>query len=511
MYDALIDINTAEATRQMKSFFESPSFDKIMASKDDADVLKDRMKKYVIRSKRKDYVTQDQLSGMFKALNIIASLGAGRALGGILQAPKQTIGVAFNTMINSGGRLSIIDTIKAKEFIDKSGYGIALRGVASNADIQSINKILEKASKTSGEEALRLIQKANEMWLELFLVKPDVWIARTSWMSYYKQRLDKMGYDTSNIEWDTHKLNKEAADYAQAMVDRQQNYSDSDLAGEFFASKQPLVMFLRKTFFPFMTFIMNQKSRMYVDLSIIGNPASSTEEKLNAAKSLSGMSIEMATYAGMSMFFSNMIQEITNYLWGYEEDEEEKKQRMLGSAKYYAKGIVTDILSPIPATNESVRIAFNAMLEKLGVPKDEFELPGDFDPPKNLLGLIGMNAIIAQKLSASYDKIQMAHNGKFIGKDFAKNDVEMIMDLESQRKMAYVAAVDFAYAMGFLPTEFGQIANKATKKAQKNAIPVPQEKEEKTQEERSDEYIRRRERALEKRELKQRIMEERGL
>ena len=466
MYDALIDINTAEATRQMKSFFESPSFDKIMASKDDSDVVKDRMKQYVIRSKRKDYVTQDQLSGLFKGLNIVAGLGAGRALGGILQVPKQTIGVAFNTMINSGGRLSWIDAMNSKEFIDNSGYAIALRGVASNADVQSINKILEKASQSTGESALRLINKANELWLETFLVKPDVWIARTSWISYYKQRLQKMGYDTSGIEWSSHKLNKEAADYAQAMVDRQQNYSDSDLAGDFFASKDPLKMFLRKTFFPFMTFVMNQKSRMYVDLSIIGNPTSSTEEKFNAAKSLSGMSIEMAVYAGMSMFFSNMLRELTDYLWGDEEDEEEKNKRMKRSAQYYAKNIAMDIFSPIPATNEPVRIAFNAMLEKIGVDKDEFELPKDFTQ-KGALGLLGMNAIAAEKLIAAYEKIEMASSGKYTKEDFFGNEVQMQLDEETQKKMAYVAVADFMYAMGFLPTEAGTIANNATKKAKK--------------------------------------------
>ena len=471
MYDALMDINTAEATRQMKSFFNSEGFEKIVPTKDDRDLMVDRMKKFVIRSKRKDYVSQDQLSGVFKAMNTIAGLGAGRALGGILQAPKQTIGVAFNTMINSGGRLSVVDAIQANQFINDSGYAIALRGIASNADIQSINKILEKASQTKGDAALRLLNKASEMWLNTFLVKPDVWIARTSWISYYKQQLDKMGYDTSNIDWTTHKLNKEAADYAQAMLDRQQNYSDSDLAGEFFASKEPMKMFLRKTFFPFMTFVMNQKSRMYADLSIIGNKEASSQEKLNAGKSLTGMAIELAIYSGMSMFFSSMLSNLTDYLWGEDESEEEKKKRMKRSMQYYAKNIVSDILSPLPVTNEPVRIAFNMALEKIGIDKDTFELPRNFEKA-GVFKDLGMNAIAAEKLLAAYDKIQMAATGKFMAKDFFGNDVEKQVDEETREKMMYVAVADFMYALGFAPSEFGTIANKATKKAQKKGKKV---------------------------------------
>ena len=471
MYDALMDINTAEATRQMKSFFNSEGFEKIVPTKEDRDLMVDRMKKFVIRSKRKDYVSQDQLSGVFKAMNTIAGLGAGRALGGILQAPKQTIGVAFNTMINSGGRLSVVDAIQANQFINDSGYAIALRGIASNADIQSINKILEKASQTKGDAALRLLNKASEMWLNTFLVKPDVWIARTSWISYYKQQLDKMGYDTSNVDWSSHKLNKEAADYAQAMLDRQQNYSDSDLAGEFFASKEPLKMFLRKTFFPFMTFVMNQKSRMYADLSIIGNKDASTQEKINAGKSLTGMAIELAVYSGMSMFFSSMLSNLTDYLWGEEESEEQKKKRMKGSMQYYAKNIVSDILSPIPVTNEPVRIAFNMALEKIGIDKDTFELPRNFEKA-GVFKDLGMNAIAAEKLLAAYDKIQMAATGKFMAKDFFGNDVEKQVDEETREKMMYVAIADFMYALGFAPSEIGTIANKATKKAQKRGKKV---------------------------------------
>jgi hypothetical protein len=471
MYDALMDINTAEATRQMKSFFNSEGFEKIVPTKEDRDLMVDRMKKFIIRSKRKDYVSQDQLSGVFKAMNTIAGLGAGRALGGILQAPKQTIGVAFNTMINSGGRLSVVDAIQANQFINDSGYAIALRGIASNADIQSINKILEKASQTKGDAALKLLNKASEMWLNTFLVKPDVWIARTSWISYYKQQLDKMGYDTSNIDWTTHKLNKEAADYAQAMLDRQQNYSDSDLAGEFFASKEPLKMFLRKTFFPFMTFVMNQKSRMYADLSIIGNKDASTQEKINAGKSLTGMAIELAIYSGMSMFFSSMLSNLTDYLRGEEESEEEKKKRMKRSMQYYAKNIVSDILSPLPVTNEPVRIAFNMALEKIGIDKDTFELPRNFEKA-GVFKDLGMNAIAAEKLLAAYDKIQMAATGKFMAKDFFGNDVEKQVDEETREKMMYVAVADFMYALGFAPSEFGTIANKATKKAQKKGKKV---------------------------------------
>lgn len=51
----------------------------------------------------------------------------------------------------------------------------------------------------------------------------------------------------------------EAANYAQIMVDRQQNISDPLLAGEFMATEDGFKRLMRKVMLPFASFILNQK------------------------------------------------------------------------------------------------------------------------------------------------------------------------------------------------------------------------------------------------------------
>ena len=296
MMNALIDINTAYAIRKAKSFYESDSFGKMVPSKDDRELIRRRIKAFITKTKRKEYVPQSELAQSMKAVNLMSQIAVGRALGSLAQVPKQTISVMANTMINSDGKLSFIDVINAKEFIDNSGYSIALRGIASNADVQTINKMLERQSESTAQEIQRGLNKAAEMWLNSFIAKPDVWAARLSWITYYKESLRKQGIDADNIDWSTHEVNQKAGDYAQAQVNRQQNYSDSDFAGELLGSKDPMKAYIRKVLFPYMTFVFNQKSRQMADIAILSNKTSSKADKSKARRSLYGLGAEMATY-----------------------------------------------------------------------------------------------------------------------------------------------------------------------------------------------------------------------
>ena len=169
-------------------------------------------------------------------------------MGGITQIPKQTIPVAINTLINTGGILDLkaIGNADINKFIDKSGYAIANRGISSQSTIESVNKSLKEAKKSTLGKLGRFVENASDFWLETFLVNPDVAIARVSWISYYQKYLKNQKIDTKNIDWSTHKLNKEAANYAQQQVDRQQNVSDSDLQGEFLTNKNPEYAITRK-------------------------------------------------------------------------------------------------------------------------------------------------------------------------------------------------------------------------------------------------------------------------
>lgn len=224
---ALVDINTAASTQQIKGFVESDAFNKLVPNSEDRTLLRDRVYRYIKIKRGKDFVKPDEMSQLQKFVNFIASLGVTRVLGGITQPLKQTVPVAMNTLINAG-RLDLTMPFNPEinAWINNSGYGIANRGITSQTTLERINKAIEKAAESRGAKALKSLEGLNNFWLQQFLVKPDVYIARASFMSYYLQNLSKQGKDTKNIDWKTHKVDTKAADYAQRMVDRQQNVPD---------------------------------------------------------------------------------------------------------------------------------------------------------------------------------------------------------------------------------------------------------------------------------------------
>jgi hypothetical protein len=453
---ALIDINTASTIRQISSFYSSEGLEKIIPRTEDRNMAIRRMKSFIKKVKKKDYVQEDSFDTLAKAANYISSFSASRALGSISQIPKQTISVAANTMINTGGSISIFDVFKAKDFIDNSGYGISIRGIASQADIQSINQILKKAEESKGKQALDYLKKLNDMYLELFVASPDVYIARASWLAYYKKKLKSLGVDTDNIDWSTHEINTEAGDYAQRMTDRQQNFSDSDLAGEIMSNKKPIVQLLRKSLFPFASFGINKKAQLMGDMSVLYNPLSSSDDKKAAVASLASWGVEMAVYSGVSIFIGNVVYNfIANLMADYEEDEEEKEKKYTKAIQYRTKNAVVELLSPIPNVADDALVdGINFTLNSVGV-DEQYRLPEG--KGEKLYEKVGLTNIMQQKLANLSRMTYAGATGTYVDK--FGNEKEM--SKEDQQRVASMAAVYAFYAFGFVPADFGTTIDNA--------------------------------------------------
>ena len=468
MLNALIDINTANAIRKVKGFYESDSFEKIVGNKEDLRLIKKRVKAFITKTKRKEYVPQSELAKGMKAVNLLSQIAVGRALGSLAQIPKQTISVMANTMINSDGKLSFIDVINAKEFIDNSGYSIALRGIASNADVQTINKILERESESNAQEIQRGLNKAAEIWLNSFIARPDVWAARVSWITYYKESLRKQGIDADNIDWSTHEMNQKAGDYAQAQVNRQQNYSDSDFAGELLGSKDPMKAFFRKVLFPYMTFVFNQKSRQMADIATLSNRAASTEDKKIARKSIAGLAVEMGMYSLVGYFVKEVYAAIVNAITGDEDEEEDKDKRLSNHLKYNSKAIINDLLSPIPnITDVPLDLAINKIMKISGLDEEKFSIPLDQD--KSLAEVaVGPSSIIFEGALNLERMSYAAATGVAVG-EYKGKVYERQLSKEDQDLMKYVSVVYGAYLLGGVPADLGRLSEQTYRKLLKDS------------------------------------------
>ena len=141
---ALTDINTASPIMRLEGFLNSTGLNSIVSSKEDRDFISKRIKNYVRNVKGSNFSDRSELDNVSKPLEILASLGVSKALGGITQSVKQSVPVAVNTIINSGrlGLASMFDP-DIRAFIDNSGMPIANRGIASQASLDHINRLVE--------------------------------------------------------------------------------------------------------------------------------------------------------------------------------------------------------------------------------------------------------------------------------------------------------------------------------------------------------------------------------
>ncbi len=495
---ALTDINTASSIRQIDGFINSKSFKKLIPESEDRSILTKRINTYIRRSKGKNIVPSDTIQYLKKFANFATALGVGKALGGISQAVSQTIPVMVNTVVNAG-RFDFAGA-DFNAWLNKTGLAISNRGLESQSTVESIDRKLD-IKGTSAQEVLKKVTDLNQWYLKQFLVRPDVFIARSSFKSYYLQNLKRRGIST-DIDWTAHDMDIEAANYAQAMIDRQQNISDSMLAGEFLASDDPIKQIVRKVVLPFASFILNQKARMYNDLNTVFSKTSSSEDRIIASRSLTGLAAELATYQLIGFGIRRLYDSIAASLLGDEDDEEAKKKKMINATKYPIKNIVNDIISPIPMTdglvtwglnqslaqypwmdNKEIKDAVNSrnkVLELKGEdPMDDkakaefiakikeeavyqvFE--DDFDRSYGMIGIVG----------STYQELgemgKLATTGEFTDEYQGRETTKVLLESD-RKKVAYAVPFMIAYSTGLLPKDIGSISRNYVNRIKKKAI-----------------------------------------
>jgi hypothetical protein len=466
MYDALVDIETAPAVRQTQSFMDSKSFEKIFG--EDSQIFKNRIKSYIQNSRKKTPFSDDELSKTLKALNKIAAIGASQALAGPTQPFKQVIPVIGNTLVNTGGRLDILNpfNVKFNKWLDEQGYAISNRGVDSQAQIDSVNKLIDEAAKSPLGKASKFIEKANKKYLDILLAKPDVYIARASWKAYYEQSLRNQGKFKKGMDYSSHKINKEAADYAQRMVDRQQNISDTDLSGKLFSSKETSSQFLVKTMMPFASFRMNQSSRLAADLTTLGYWNSATvEDRKIAIRSLIGFTVEQVIFKALSAGIGIGTYWVASQFMGAGDDDDLKKKRN-ESIKGAATGAVTDIFSPMPIADRLIQWA---AAEGLDFAQDMMDLSDDeklslYSPrTQGLLEQLGMFGITATRALQVAELVQLYATGEY------KDNFGNIKTISSsdRKKMGQLIGPSILTGLGLLPPEVSGLIRNSVKISKK--------------------------------------------
>jgi hypothetical protein len=338
--------------------------------------------------------------------------------------------------------------------------------------------MIDEAANSKPEQAFRAIEKVNNWWLKNLLVRFDVAIARASWMTYYEQSLKKQGIDTANIDYNTHELNADAADYAQRQVDRQQNVSDADLAGALLSSKDPAKQLAVKILMPFASFRMNQSARVGADVSTLTNSTSTIEDKKVAARSLAGFAAEMVTFRILSVGVGLLIAEAVKAVMGRDDDEEKDEKKMDSIIKGQLTNTVADIFSPAPLIDKAVQMGASKVLDAtqdaLEIDEEErLEIYSgnkqDFFQSLGLLGIAGGRA---------YQLYEMATLSSGFAFEDSYGNVKYLTE-EDREAIGMLIPIAIISNIGLTPSEVNSVvrsslsdAKRAAKKDEKDTNAV---------------------------------------
>ena len=448
---ALMDIYTAEAIRQIEGVINSDSMKSVIPVADTRSRFNEKLKRYInIKKGRSEFQDKD-IKNVERVAAAISKFVTGRTLGTITAIPAQFVAPALNTLINTG-RLDFRDMFNpdARAWMDKEGVSVRMRGLENFDSITRHNeKSIMDAFEKSGtvDAALNAIEKYFDFWLKNGLVVSDRAVGTMSWFSYYKKSLKQQGLST-DIDWKNHKKNDKAFAYANSMIDKNQNASDSDLTGNIYSSKKAGVRIVRNVIAPFSSFVMNSKARLHSDLLNMTNfKSDGVKPSLDSARSfMAGITEIFAFNALQKGIKAFVIYEIASSLFGGDEDDEEYKKL---KAQYLEEGqssAIKDVFSLNPMTDYWTIQGANYLIEKA----TESELTEDNDSKiKDAYEKDKESRILKKQKEISYDdfkkeyiKAQVEENilynpSEDIGGGVYSNIVKMAQQTSDMYNLAY--------------------------------------------------------------------------
>jgi len=514
---ALVDINTAGAIRQTKAFLETKAYKEAMPDPDTTRILNKRISNYISRSKGKQVSERNSFRKLEKTFNSLAKFGTVKALGGIFSAPKQLTPLV-NTLWNSG-RVDIVTPSQWK-WMSKLGMGISNRGAEADAAVTMLDRRISKLAEGVGM-VTDPFSKLGDVWINIAIKYPDAIAARSSFISYYKQYLKRNGINTSDINWETHEVNQEAANYAQLQIDRQQNISDPLLAGELWLNEATFNRFVTRLLMPFTSFMWNQRARSMNDLLIVTSKISSKEEKLKASRSLIALPVELAVFQSLGMAGRYAIEKIKEMIFGEDDDDKEEKisydtifgkidedtMRMFSTP---IRSFAVDLFSPLPGVTDDLTVwAINKYgLENFPLVSDESidELVREENRIRNASGKkdlegkelnefiekikeertfslfeskkesgflnslsIGSPGILFKTISEIDDMYTAYKTGEITIESYGKERKQYLNE-EDREKLIYAILLKTLYGINILPREGGTLADKAFRQIKKNSV-----------------------------------------
>jgi len=365
---ALNDLYTAEARTKYKAYQSSRKFDDIIGrdkynKSKDAELIRNAYKRYIMAKENKGLSDDEQNVAIRKTLNKISSVVGALTLGSVKNMIAQTIPTYLDTIISAGPISSVRifkDSLDPKiwKFIAKTDSQVANRGVDAIKFTEKIQEQVMKKSKAAeiAKAPFNAVAWTSEQILKYTNQQGDKLAAIGVYMTYYRKYCRKNG-----IKVDLNNVNKDAAQYAETKTKVQILPSDAAERGKIGADNSLSMSIIRQVFFPYSSFSINQKNRIYGDLAKISR--GEWRLKGEAFQDLVGATTGLAAFQAVNITWKYLVvQAVVSSLSGEDEDDEELKKVLNNSLKISASQGLTDVFSPVPFADPLITGAANLIL-----------------------------------------------------------------------------------------------------------------------------------------------------
>jgi hypothetical protein len=467
----LKDLYTAKAIEQANSFINDKKFDKLFENNSNRELVKERLVRYVTDAKGKMYSKEDDLRALNKASEIIGLFGGARALAGASQAATQFATAMTNTYANAGEYVRMFTDLSNGDFWKKvadNGLPISNVGLEVTSTLRRERDSIERAKADRGTAvkiASFIIDKAkipNEFLLKYTLQKPDQAARLIGFAAYYRQYMKENGFKGSALDGD---FNMDAANYAQSMIDRNMDVTDTRLRGDLYTSNKILVKLIKQVLFPFSSFRMNLRDRLTTDLRSLSINSSSKYgvtpgQKVKAFRSLSAIGAEMVVYNGIRFAIGKAMIYAAAGILGYDDDEIEEfvDKQTTNLWKSVISNASTELFSPIPYTDDSLLKAMNWMLKTTGIGDPSGNKVDEYiKQENNIRKSNGKDPLEGEELKAKREKFLTDNMFQFYVSDEISYGA---LGIQPKKFMELYDVIN-AYKTGEYETEYnGNITNK---------------------------------------------------
>jgi hypothetical protein len=377
---ALRDLYTSEYKQKFNAYRSSDAFNDIMGKDKngisrDAKLVNQRYDAYVNVKEGNIAPDDDTDRAIKKFLNTIGVYNTAIALGSLKNILAQSIPTWIDTMVSTKSYLNpkragnvIIDSFNPQiwDFVERANSQVALRGKDAVRFTETVKDMMKKESFTGDVKKIsgKILNFIPEQVIKITNQYPDKVAAIGTWMAYYREYCAK-----NKIPLDLENPNADAVNYAETKTKIQILPSDAAERGKIGTENSTGYAIARQMLFPFSSFAINSKNRIYGDLLRIFRG-----DTLNATSDMVGAIAGVTAFQMINHYWKIYVGGIiASALFGDDEDEEELAKRIKSSKANSLLQGIQDFVSPMPILDPLIPVLGNKIISAydLGLPEEQ--------------------------------------------------------------------------------------------------------------------------------------------